>query len=261
MSDGKLLGRYDAAAVERMFADAGIFASLGRRGFSEGEVEVSGAGSPLTHAKLFGWKEGVRHCLFDACLTQATLAKDYFSQRGTSVDHDLRIAVVFWAREGDPTREFSADRPRLPLQDHPGLGILRRVFRVAVRMASDLGVDGLANFPKFPHDAAIFYRSRLFLFLDGEEQGRFEAILRDLGSLGLRDMSLAFVGDAVRDQAGHVVAWRPGFQVYPLSTVLSDYFHSDAYVGAVDAGIARARYHVDAAALETALRVYEQAAA
>jgi hypothetical protein len=169
----------------------------------------------------------------------------------------VRLAVVFWVREQDPTREFSSDRPRLPLQTHPGLGILRRVFRVAARMAAELGLDGLANFPKFAHDAAIFYRSRLFLFLDAHEQGRFEAMLRDLGPLGLRDMSLAFVGDAVRDETNETVAWRPGFQVYPLSAELSGYFHSEVYASSVAAAARGARYRVERARLESALRVFE----
>jgi hypothetical protein len=106
--------------------------------------------------------------------------------------------------------------------------------------------------PKFFHDALIFYRSRLFLFLDGDEQGCFEALARDLSPLSLGEASLALVCGCVRDTHGAVMHWRPGYQVFPLSETLTAYFHSPQYSTQVAAGLGRRRFSVDAAVLSRA---------
>jgi hypothetical protein len=165
------------------------------------------------------------------------------------MERPIELAVVHWVREGDPTAVFRPDRPPLPLQQHPGLGVLRLAFRVVVRMAAALEKDGVASVPKFFHDAAIFFRSRLFLFLDGEEQGRFEALTRDLRQLSLRQASLALVSGAVRADNGVAVYWMPGYQVFPLSALLTGYLHSPQYAAQVNVGFSHSRYRVDDALL------------
>jgi len=103
----------------------------------------------------------------------------------------------------------------------------------------------VASVPKFFHDAVIFYRSRFFLFLDSVEQGRFEALLRDLADLPLGDATLAVLAGAVRDAAGTVVRWTPGYQVFPLSPALAGYFHAAQYANQVTAAFDGHRFAVD----------------
>lgn len=225
----KVFDTFDAAALHRRFAQAGVFDVLANRGFSELQVEVVATGQALPHVYLSGEKQGRRHQLLEACLTTAVIPPSAFVARGMTMEGPLELAVAYWVREQDPTRSFPQDRPRLPLQLHPGLGALRHAFRVIAGMAAELGKDGVACVPKFFHDALIFYRSRLFLFLDPVEQGRFEALLRDLDGVPLRDSSLALLGGAVTDQHGAPVVWRPGYQVFPLSERLTAYFNSHKY--------------------------------
>lgn len=167
-------------------------------------------------------------------------------------DQQLDLLLVHWAREQDPAATFAANRPRLPLQDHHGLGVLRGAFHIAVRLAGDLGLDGVANQPKFFHDAAIFRRSRLFLFLDGVEQGRLEALERDLDALRLREASVAVAAWCVRDQRGCVLRWQPGYQVFPLSPRLTAHFHSMVFSDAVAAARDNHRFQVAADSLRVA---------
>jgi hypothetical protein len=206
---------------------------------------VDSAGRALPHALLFGHKAGTRFLLLDGCVGEATVRPAFFARRGYPMERPIELAVIHWVREEDPTAAFAANRPPLPLQQHPGLGVLRLVFRVIVRIAADIGKDGIASVPKFFHDAAIFFHSRLFLFLDGEEQGRFEALARDLNHLRLGDASLALIGGAVRDACARVVAWAPGYQVFPLSPLLTAYFHSPAYAARVASGVAGGRFKMD----------------
>lgn len=233
MTMPQVLGRYDAAAVRALLEEAGVLRVLALKGFGAFEVIIETAGLALPHTMLYGRKDGGRRLLLDACLGEAVVRPDFFVRRGHAIDRPIDMAVVHWVREEDPTVAFPTDRPRLPLQQHPGLGVLRRAFRVIVRMAGELGKDGVASVPKLFHDAVIFYRSRLFLFLDGAEQGRFEALARDLRGLALGDASLAIAGGAVHAADGSVIHWTPGYQVFPISERLAAYFHSPSFAGAV----------------------------
>jgi hypothetical protein len=225
----KLFGRFDAASLRQRFASAGVFDVLAERGFSHPDVEIVANGQALPHVYVTAQKHGRRHLLLEACLTDAVVRPSFFTSRGYAIDESVTLAVAYWVREQDPTRSFPADRPQLPLQRHPGLGALRHAFRVIAGMAAELGKDGVACVPKFFHDALIFYRSRLFLFLDPIEQARFEVLMRDLAGTSLRDLSLALLNGAVTDQHGLPVAWHPGYQVFPLSQRLTAYFNSPKY--------------------------------
>jgi hypothetical protein len=237
-----LFDRYDPSALEGFFAETGVLAALRGKGFDDFAVSIEATDPVLPHVLLHGCKEGARHLLLDACLRRISVAPAAESER-------LDLLLVHWVREEDPTTSFSAERPALPLQNHPGLGVLRRAFRVAVAIGRDLGADGIANCPKFFHDALIFHHSRLFLFLDGREQGSFEALERDLQSLPLAQASLAVAAWCVRDGAGSALHWRPAYQVFPLSSRLLEHFHSPAYAAAVDEAREQSRFRVDVAAL------------
>jgi hypothetical protein len=244
-----VLGTYDVLALQALFDDTGVLSALRERGFADLEVRVETAGRALPHVLLSGCKGGERYVLLDACVGEAVVRPEYFQRRGVAVSRPLELAVVHWVREEDPTARFSQERPRLPLQLHPGLGVLRRAFRMVVRMAAGVGKDAVASVPKFFHDAVIFFRSRLFLFLDPAEQGRFEALLRDLRRLPLGDASLALIGGCVSDAAGRVTSWDLGYQVFPLAAEMTAYFHSRQYAERVAAALEQSRFSCDDAAL------------
>ncbi len=236
---------YDAAALRRMFAEAGTLALLERRGFDDLEVTVDCEGRALPHTFLSGRKHGARHVLLEAILGEAVVGPDVVARQGIALERPIELLAIHWLCEQDPTAVFSAERPALPLQRHPGLGVLRSAFRVVVRIAKELGKDGVANCPKFFHDAVLFFQSRLFLFLDGEEQGRFEALLRDLRSLPLGEASLAILLGHVRDAGGVAARWAPSFQVFPLGPELTACLHSPGYAALVERGFAASTFTID----------------
>jgi hypothetical protein len=248
----KVLGHFDAGVIRQYIDEAEILSALAEKGFVEFEVTVGSAGYALPHTLLFGSKGGERFLLLDACVGEATVRPEFFRHREYVIERPIDLAVVHWVREEDPTAPFRADRPPLPLQRHPGLGVLRRAFRVITRMAAELGKDGIVSVPKFFHDAVIFYRSRLFLFLCGTEQGRFEALMRDLRHLSLRDASLALVAGCVHDAERAAVQWVPSYQVFPLSAVATAYFHSPQYASQVTAALNQCRFTCDATDLTRA---------
>lgn len=255
----KVLGNYDAPALLALLQEYGVGRVLRSRGFLGPDLAIDDRTGALINLRLYGWKRGVRYLLLEAALREGSA--DLTPTDAHAIE-SADLLVVQWVKEQDPTAHFTADHPRLPLQEHPGLGVLRRVFRVALHIGRDLGRDGVASYPKYPHDAAIFYRSRLFLFADPSEQGRFVAMLRDLGDLSLRDISLAVIGGCVRREDGRgdtTLSWHPGLQVFPLSRRLADYFNSVEYARRVEEA-AKARHWVDPAALAGTRRAFEVSA-
>lgn len=238
---GRVLNRYDPDALASLFKEAGTYAALEAKGFGRFEVEIDEPGHGLPHTRLFAWKRGERFSLLDTCITESSISPQFFRARGYDID-GIELLSLYWLREEDPTAVFTAERPQLPLQRHPGLGVLRSAFQVVVHMARELGKDGVACMPKFFHDAAIFFRSRLFLFLDGAQQGRFEALLRDLCPLPLGTASLLLAVDGVRDVQGHTVRWDFSPQVCPLHVALCAYFNSAQYAQAVASAFATSRF-------------------
>lgn len=255
-ADGLLLGRYREDDLLAMFVEAGVAAAVDRRGYRDLELTFDTGAGPLTHVRLHGSRDSARHLLLDTCLSEVSLDATNAERCGYGGPLPVELVVVYWLREQDPAASFDPAHPRLPLQEHPGLGVLRRAFRVALRIANDLGKHGIAALPKFFHDASIFWHSRLFLFLDPREQGRFEALLRDLAALPLADASLALAAGAVRDREGRAVHWQSGFQVTPLASPLTEWFHSAAWQEACRVETERSRYVVDPAGLEEARRVF-----
>ncbi len=251
---GRILECFDEQALLRLFDEAGVLDTLARKGYRDPRLEIGSPETGLVHTRLSACKEKRVFTLLDAVIMETAVSPQLFCERGYRMPRSLSLALVYWFREEDPTSVFTTGRAALPLQAHPGLGILRPVFRVLARMAHQTGKDGVGCIPKFFHDAVIFYRSRLFLFLDGCEQGRFERLLADIGELPLGRASVALAAGAVRDANGRLMRWEPGFQVFPLSPLLTEYFHSDWYAGECRRGLAGGDWRLDRAALDAALQ-------
>lgn len=233
----KVLGRFDRDELERRFAAAGLLDAVARRGYRELRIDVEDEGMALPHVRLVGRRHGPEVMLLDACLAESTVPPEYFATRGFVMTRPVSLLVAYWVREQDPSRSFTPERPPLPLQQHPGLGVLPIAFRVVREMATEIGKDGIGCLPKLYHDAYIFLRSRLFLFLDGREQGRFQRLQADLAAMPLGHASLALLDGHVRDETGDAVLWAPGQQVFPLSERLTAYFHSEEYASQVESGM------------------------
>ena len=120
------------------------------------------------------------------------------------------------------------DRPRLPGQQRPGLGLLNEMFYLLRTISRELEVDGMLDVPEHFH-TALFY-SRSFRYLDPVVEGRFQAIARDL-----EGVPLALASDAVRRgclfdrDTGVQLPWQASEQVMTERGALHRFLHSQEY--------------------------------
>jgi hypothetical protein len=123
------------------------------------------------------------------------------------------VLYVHWLTLRHPLARFSAQRPRLPDQEVPGLGLAREMAALFARIAERLELAGVAFRPAAFHTA---YAGRAQLrFVDPGRQGRFEALVRDLGGIPLAAATAAVAsgrvllgGEPYRWEPDEMVLWR-----------------------------------------------------
>jgi acetoin utilization deacetylase AcuC-like enzyme len=171
-----LLGFYSAEGLEHALERYGILGELRRMGYGPFRVEVQDEGV------------GQSARLLDVPGGQA-LIETVFERREVA---GAQMLYVHWLALRNPRARFSDERPQLPGQDVPGLGLAREMAELLSRMAARLGLEGVAFRPSPYH---LAFRGReVMRFVDPARQGRFEALV-DL----LKDVPLAAATRAVAE--------------------------------------------------------------
>lgn len=170
---------------------------------------------------------GQRTSLVDLRLAETTLPvlEPVARRAGLEVLSVLRNS---WLSLQDPRAAFTLDKPRLPGQRWPGLGLARAFYVLMSRWAQAWAKDAVLATPEYFHNA-VFYSSA-FRFLSSGEQGRFEALRCCLQALPVAAASALVAAGRVHDLAtDQPLAWRPGPMVAPLGEELRQVLEGDAY--------------------------------
>lgn len=119
------------------------------------------------------------------------------------------VLTVDWLLLESPRSHFTPERPRLPGQDRPGLGVGWRVLALLYRVVERLELDGLLTVAEHLHNAELYARE--LPFVDPVHAGRLDALvlaLRTREGLSVAQASWALEWGLVRDREGDVVHWR-----------------------------------------------------
>jgi acetoin utilization deacetylase AcuC-like enzyme len=172
----QLLGFYSAEGLELALERYGLLRELRRLGYGSFRIALS-QDQLGDRVQLFGRSEdGAEHLLVECLLEKRAVA-------------GAPMLYVHWLTLRHPLARFSAQRPALPEQEVPGLGLAREITGLLSQMALRLGLEGLAFRPAAYHTA--FAGRAQLRFADPARQGRFEALVRDLGRLPLTEATRA----------------------------------------------------------------------
>lgn len=181
----RFLGFYTRDGCEYALQRYGILRNLERIGYSDFEVELDDGGSG-DRMRLFGRAAGQRYLLIE-CVAEVNRTEICAPQ--------CEVLFVNWLTLRNPRAQFSARRPQLPGQDHPGLGMAREAGELLRRISHRLGLSGVAFRPASYH---LAYAARHDTsFVDPERQGRFEALVRDLAGLPLLEASYLIAAEKI----------------------------------------------------------------
>lgn len=223
----RFLGRFDAPALRRELSETGVLAALKARGYADPHIGLElEAGE---HRLVVRPAEG-GESLIDLRMAEGALPVSEPALRARGVEV-LSVLAVHWLALQDPRAAFTPERPRLPGQSHPGLGLGRQLYTRVLGWAAAWGKDALVNVPEYFHNARFY--APPFAFLSAAEQGRFEALCRDLAYLPVAEASTALEACRVVDAVtGRAVSWEPGDMLAALTTPVRAYLESDDYARA-----------------------------
>ncbi|MCB9666178.1 MAG: histone deacetylase [Alphaproteobacteria bacterium] len=190
--DGRLLGYYTADGIEHALWAYGFLPLLHRLGYRAFQVEIS-RGASGDRAQLTGSAGGERHLLWEIVVDRETVA-----------GHP--VLFLNWMTMRHPRGAFDPRHPRLPGQEVPGLGLADEAMALLVRVCGRLDLDGILLRPAWLHVAAMGHPR--FRFVDPAHEGRFQALLRDLHDVPLRQLTEAAAAGRLTCD-GEPWTWRP----------------------------------------------------
>ena len=140
----------------------------------------------------------------------------------------LALLRIEWLLLQNPREAFTPARPRLPGQEHPGLGALRDVIALLVVACERMQLDGVLWVPAHYHTAAQGRRTSRFLL--PADEGVFRALEPALAGLPLPAAAFAVERGRVVDGAtGAPFVWHPMQVVVPASDRLRQRLEGDEY--------------------------------
>ena len=177
----KFLEFYTAEGVELALFKYGILANLRRMGFEKFKIELRKTETgDLMRLKA---KSGRLTC---------TLFEMILRKKKTSMGQMLYID---WFTLRNPKTDFKPEKPRLPGQEVPGLGMSKEAIEILFIMARRLNLDGVQFKPSWYH---IAYAMRhYFQFNKIERQAKFLALIRDTKEHPLLHVTIALSKDLV----------------------------------------------------------------
>ncbi|MEM9553999.1 MAG: histone deacetylase [Acidobacteriota bacterium] len=191
----RFLGFYTRHAIELVLERAGFLDRLRDLGFSHPTLDFK-LGDDGDTLRIYGHPN------------RSELLLELRVRRDRRVLAGLELLSIDWLLLQNPRAEFSARRPRLPGQEHPGLGTVGDVVAMLIMACGRLHLDGLVFVPSRYHIAV--YGRRHMRFVDPETQALFEALYDLLRDLPLAEASRAVEEGRVVDQeTGETVSWRP----------------------------------------------------
>lgn len=196
----RVLGYYTRQGVEYALVRYGLIEALKRMGFHDLRVETDAQDQPH-RIRVLADVNGRTESLIEVMLSVRTVER-------------WRTLFVEWLALRDPRVAFTPDRPRLPGQDAPGLGLADEAGHLLLRMAERLGLAGVSFVPAHYH-VAWMGRER-FVFVDPRARGRFDALRAHLRRVPLLEASKLLDGAGVATEYGEPVRWEPTTMVLPL---------------------------------------------
>lgn len=244
----KFLDYYGKEGLQTALTRYGLFAALERRGYTSCEIStraVDDAHALVVSGIARGETERVS-------LVELVVRRDRMvpqSSIGTSgLAPAYDVLVIDWLMLMHPKSAFTAEKPRLPGQGCPGLGLGWRILSLLERTRDRLEFAALAVTAQHLHSAEHYARE--LPFFEPRADGQLRALLEELRvrqNLTVAQASWAVEWGHVRIN-GTPLHWRGDTQMGTEETSLTHHLHSDAYrVASEEAKRAdRVEFHRDA---------------
>jgi len=221
------MGRFSIDQVRKVIEDSSIRRELQKKGLDDLVIEIR---------QLEDFDQALmvyhRKATPDSLLAELRLREVQFKPQTRMHESFSAEPVVFlaidWLLMQNPYAEFTLERPALPGQAKPGLGVARKVLKLLIAYCRHNNIPGITNFPEYFHNAYL-YRTH-FKFYEPRVEGLLFALYRDLAPLSISQMSWAIEFGCVRNtHAGRYFEWHSSVQILPIYKTVKSYFESPWY--------------------------------
>lgn len=246
----RFLNRFKKEDIHKIINKSNLADYLKENNFSDDIFKIYTDEASIHHLEIFNKKESDENLLIDLRLSLARLSPKNLIKKPLILESSFDMIVIEWLSTRNPKKSCYADnRPQLPGQKSPGLGVLKHMMTMMYLVAKDITSDGFLDVPDHLHLAVMY--SKKFRFFDPEKEGFVKAIKRDLEDLSLYQIAMADVTSCIRDlKSGHIVKYDPGKQIFPISRRMERYFKTKEYK-LIEKKSERKKYYVDIKELES----------
>lgn len=206
----RFVGYYTLQGVEYALCRYGYLDTLRRMGFEGVRVWMQARRWPHM-VRILARIDGEDQVLVEVALSRRRVDR-------------WETLFVEWLTLRDPRTPFTDDRPRMPGQDAPGLGILDDTGHILLRMTERLGLDGVSFVPSYYHIA--WFSRRRWTVVDPVQRGRFLALQHHLRDIPLREATTLLDGAGIPTEHGDPIRWEPPLMAYPRFAEFTQWLES-----------------------------------
>jgi hypothetical protein len=247
----RFLDHYGTRGLRVAFERYGLIAAIERRGFTDIQIETRVATDRHELLLSSGSERLVEIVVRRDILSVPHHVLERSAPAEVHPPDTYRVLTIDWLSLQNPRAPFSLEKPRLPGQEHPGLGIGWRVMTLLARTVERLELDGFVTVAEYLHNAELYARE--MPHLDPREAGRLSALLRTLRTdeaLNTAQASWAMEWGLVYEDGGDVARWRGELQVAAEHGALRAHLTAPRYRERAKESAERFRYVLDRSAFD-----------
>lgn len=221
------LGFYSEAGIKLALDKYGIYGMLQNNGFDRVITHVDTTDTFKHRLCLY---DGVKNN--DKLIAEIELKRDFITINPPfEIRQPLQTIpglVINWLRLQNYKALFTENRPRLPGQRFPGLGLAKHVIELLSIICWRLKIGCITINPEHYHNAVMY--SKIFRFVNPETQSKFETLKTYLDQYPLYKASwgvaLGCVHDCFRDET---FTWFSEKQIVAFDKRLLELFQGKEY--------------------------------
>jgi len=225
-SSSLFLGRYSMTEVMAVLGKRNFFRDAEKRGLWPLVFDLDCSNYPIQRLRIFHELKRADKVVVDLKIREGHLTpKEYLDLDPSFFAYSFLIFE--WLTIQDPLHDFSEKRPALPGQEHPGLGMGKKLVDLFAYLARLTRKDGLLAFPAYFHNALLF--GRYFTFLSPEKAAEIQAIEKSFPKIPFKHMAWIVYLNCLKYADGRTYEWRAQEQVYALNKSIGAYLDGKAY--------------------------------
>ncbi|MBN2160857.1 MAG: hypothetical protein JW807_15820 [Spirochaetes bacterium] len=238
------LRNFTSDGLKEIMRKVGLLEHLKRSGLTDIKVTVDVDEYYIHYMKVYFRDIDPDLLILDLRLSESRFIPDkkYFENESISA-YDM--IVIEWLSAQNPLHgDFGRDKPQLPGQRKPGLGILKYCFEMMYIVAREIIKDGFLDIPDHMHGAIMY--SKKFKFFDPVHEGILRAMMRDLGKYSLADISWGIITRTIIEEyKNQPQEYAPSEQIFYVSDRMRDYFRSKKYLSVYNKYYKRKRFRFE----------------